>query len=470
MALSECTQAILLLTVRFPGSEHERARPLSPTEWGRFAAWLKERSLAPEDLFEGPSHRLLQHWTDNKVTHERVEALLKRGHALALAADRWQAAGLWIVTRSDPDYPARLKQKLGRTSPAVLFGSGNRELLSGGGLGVVGSRKAPDADLEYARSVGCIAAGQGHTLISGAARGIDMAAMLGALESEGTVVGVLADGLLRKCMSAAFRPYLASNDLALFSTVHPEAPFHAGSAMHRNRYIYCLSDATMVVHSGRKGGTWSGAVENLNHSWTRLWVKVQADSRTGNAELIRKGAAPITVDADQVRVCRLFDSVESPSLFPSTSPEPEPPARPTAEDPGARQHRQEEVLERPRRQSRTSVTTDPPQSSAPAGSKGIGTSRGMAIPLSKGNAESDIKEAFYGLFLQAFQLASSAEPVTPQPLADSLGLELRQIKSWLARASAEGRIKKLQRPVRYEWDPRAQGTLFREEIPDSAGK
>ncbi len=35
--------------------------------------------------------------------------LLARGHSLALAVDKWQRAGLWILTRGDADYPVRLK-------------------------------------------------------------------------------------------------------------------------------------------------------------------------------------------------------------------------------------------------------------------------------------------------------------------------------------------------------------------------
>ena len=135
MAFSEATQATLLLTARLAGSRQGGPRPLTATEWGRFAAWLKECSLAPDNLLGEQVSEILRDWVDERVSRERIGALLDRGPALALAADKWQAAGLWVVTRSDTDYPAKLKQRLGRTSPAVLFGAGNRTLLSDGGAG-----------------------------------------------------------------------------------------------------------------------------------------------------------------------------------------------------------------------------------------------------------------------------------------------------------------------------------------------
>ncbi|MGF1613818.1 MAG: DNA-processing protein DprA [Gammaproteobacteria bacterium] len=174
---------------------------------------------------------------------------MNRGSALAIAMEKWLRAGLWVMTRADQDYPSRLKRRLGTDSPAVLYGYGNRSLLNSGGLAVVGSRNAADDDLEYTRRVGVAAASQGYSIVSGGARGIDEAAMLGALENEGTAVGVLADSLLRACSSTKYRRHLLAKNLVLVSTFHPEAGFNAGNAMQRNKYIYCLAEAARVVHS-----------------------------------------------------------------------------------------------------------------------------------------------------------------------------------------------------------------------------
>jgi predicted Rossmann fold nucleotide-binding protein DprA/Smf involved in DNA uptake len=167
-------------------------------------------------------------------------------------------------------------------------------LLNGGGLAVIGSRNVNDEDLAYSRNLGALAAGEGYSIVSGGARGVDEASMLGALEAEGTVIGVLADSLLRACTSAKYRKYLLANNLVLISTFYPEAGFNAGNAMQRNKYIYCLSDAAIAVQSGTKGGTWSGAMENLKKQWVPLWVKRTADTLAGNSAIVT-GSLPVGI-------------------------------------------------------------------------------------------------------------------------------------------------------------------------------
>ena len=52
--------------------------------------------------------------------------------------------------------------------------------------------------------------------------------------------------------------------LALVSPYDPAAGFNVGHAMGRNKLIYALADAALVVSSDyQKGGTWTGAVEQL---------------------------------------------------------------------------------------------------------------------------------------------------------------------------------------------------------------
>ena len=88
-------------------------------------------------------------------------------------------AGLWILAYLDDGYPERLRERLQDKMPPILFGCGDRSLLGSGGLAVIGSRKAPARDLEYARAFGSAAAEEGVAIVSGGARGIDEAVMTG---------------------------------------------------------------------------------------------------------------------------------------------------------------------------------------------------------------------------------------------------------------------------------------------------
>lgn len=287
--LNTDTQAILLFTAYFGKPAEGEPKPLTPTEWGRFAFWLKDRNTRPGELLAEGLSKALPEWQDRTISLARLQALLDRGAALAIAVEKWQRTGIWIMTRSDPDYPVRLKQRLENQAPPVLFGCGSRRMLNNGGIAVVGSRNAKDTDLDFARTLGKKVAVSGMTIISGGARGIDEAVMLGTLEVEGTVIGVLADSLLRATVSQKYRQAIRQRNLVLVSSFNPEAGFSTGNAMARNKYIYCLSDKAVVIESGKSGGTWNGATENLKKGWVPLWVMTSSDPDAGNAELVQLG-------------------------------------------------------------------------------------------------------------------------------------------------------------------------------------
>jgi predicted Rossmann fold nucleotide-binding protein DprA/Smf involved in DNA uptake len=237
--------------------------------------------------------------------------LLGRGGALGLALEKWHRAGLWVLTRLDSEYPGRLRKRLKAESPPVLFGCGNKRLLNQGGIAAVGSRNSTESDLTFTNHLGVAAAAHGYSIVSGGARGVDQAAMFAALQSEGTVVGVLANNLLRSVTSAEYRKHLKTNNLVLVSPFNPEAGFNVGNMMARNRYIYCLADAAVVVSSTPdKGGTWHGAIEDLKAGWVPLWVKKSCARNSGNTELVRRGAKEWSQN-DFPNLINLFDNVPS---------------------------------------------------------------------------------------------------------------------------------------------------------------
>jgi len=72
MNLSPTAQATLLLTSYFSKSQVDAEKPLTNTEWGRFALWLKNKGITPADLLSGQPSELLIGWYDNKITIERL--------------------------------------------------------------------------------------------------------------------------------------------------------------------------------------------------------------------------------------------------------------------------------------------------------------------------------------------------------------------------------------------------------------
>jgi predicted Rossmann fold nucleotide-binding protein DprA/Smf involved in DNA uptake len=441
MSISSNTQAILLLTAHFSKTKDGAAKPLTPKEWGRFAFWLKEKSLTPECLITGRPDEFLKGWNDKTVTPQRIEELINRGSALAFSMEKWLRSGLWVMTRSDGDYPQRLKKRLSTDSPAVLFGCGNRSLLNGGGLAVVGSRHTSENDLAYSQDLGKLAAENGYSIVSGGAKGVDESAMMGALEVEGTVIGVIANDLLRVATNAKYRSYLMANNLVLLSPFYPEAGFNIGNAMQRNKYIYCLSDAAVVVHSGTKGGTWSGAHEALKKRWVTIWVKETKDKKAGNSVIIEEGGRCLPSNIDAIDFLNIFKEVkEKPEV-------------------------NNDLFEKPNVfTTQELIAAEPESDVASEVQSDSGPSLKFNLEIQgddpTANSESNIGQiSFYEFFLTTIEPICSDGPKTTEELMKLLSLNKTQLNTWLKQAVAEKKIRKLSKPVRYEWGVSHQGSL-----------
>ena len=292
--LSPNTQAVLLLTAPLTSGGRgggEAAQPLTPSEYKAVAKTLVAVGKQPCDLMEGSKPEALEACR-HIVGGDRLNALLGRGLLLAKAVERWCTLSIWVVSRSDEGYPKRLKARLRADAPPVLYGRGDARLLDEGGLAVVGSRHVDDALIEYAEDVGAKAAGASKVIVSGGAKGIDQAAMRGALTVGGRVVGILADSLERSVLNRDNQHFLEEGQLTLISPYDPAAGFNVGNAMRRNKYIYALSNAGLVVCSDlEKGGTWAGAVEQLQAlHFVPVYVKAEGASSPGLDALRRKGA------------------------------------------------------------------------------------------------------------------------------------------------------------------------------------
>ena len=434
-SLSQTAQATLLLTSYFSKANNESAKPLTNTEWGRFALWLKDKSMVPADLLINDPKALLHDWYDARISADRIVHLLNRGHSLAIAMEKWQRAGLWVVTRSDPEYPRRLKQRLKTDSPPVLFGCGNKALLNEGGVAVIGSRDASDADLIFTDQVGAKAATEGVAVVSGGARGIDETAMLGAMKQGGVVIGVMADSLLKAATSAKWRNGLMDGHVVLVSPFYPEAGFNAGNAMARNKYIYCLADASLVIRSGKKGGTITGAEENLKKAWVPLWVKPTTDKEAANADLVAKGGGWCVADSNSLTIADLLKNSscvtgqvkeEQIGLF----------STPAQSDLFAEieSKSEAEIYKIEQNVSGFEAQTD----SVASMEQVIETEWALSSPVD-----------FYRLFTTGLQRLAEL-PVTVDELIKNTGLHKSQLTDWLKRAEEDSVVKKLNRPVRYQ--------------------
>ena len=201
-------------------------------------------------------------------------------------------SGIKTLTPNNENFPLRLLQRLGRKSPALFYAVGNLEHLNKPTMGIVGSRNVSEEGAEVAKNLSKTAVDMGYAVVSGGARGVDQLSMNAAYESNGNVIGVLADSLLKAVNNSDMRrSLLEDSNTVLITPYSPDAPFNVGNAMGRNKVIYAISFLTFVVATDEdKGGTWTGAIESLRNGFGKVAVWRGEGEGPGNAELELKGA------------------------------------------------------------------------------------------------------------------------------------------------------------------------------------
>lgn len=454
--LSPNTQAILLLTAPLiAGRGTPYSELLSPGEYKRLARHLREIQRQPADLLSPDAADLLRA-CQPMIDEARLQRLLGRGFLLSQVVERWQARAIWVVSRADAEYPRRIKARLREDAPAVLYGCGDMGLLESGGLAVVGSRHVDDSLIDYAMDVGRLAARSGRTIVSGGAKGIDQAAMRGALEAGGKVSGVLADSLEKTTMNRENRNLLLEGQLVLISPYDPGAGFNVGNAMQRNKLIYALADASLVVSSDlNKGGTWTGAVEQLDKlKFVPVYVRSTGESSVGLDALRGKGAMPWPNPQDADAFEGVFDTA---APVPAQAPKPEPSlfsgeALPDTEKAPP------EIAEVP---PAIEVANEPTQSTVSTTDEELIKSVSETVPTVTATPETKQQEAaplatttstpadtLFAAVRDVILLLLKA-PMKDAEVATALDISNAQAKAWLLRLLDEGAIEKQKKPAGY---------------------
>jgi predicted Rossmann fold nucleotide-binding protein DprA/Smf involved in DNA uptake len=202
-----------------------------------------------------------------------------------------------MLSREDVEYPESLTRRLGDQSPPVLFGSGEVSMLSEKAIGIVGSRDADTSSLQFTERLAEWAVRGGLSVVSGAARGVDSVAMRAAFTAGGKVAGVLAESLEQRIRDTETRRAVAEGQAVFISPYGPATPFSVGAAMGRNKLIYCLSTAVVVVAATKgSGGTWAGAEEALRAHWVPVVFRASDYLSPADQALSVMGAHPLNED------------------------------------------------------------------------------------------------------------------------------------------------------------------------------
>lgn len=449
--ISQNTQAILLLTAPLiVGRSNSSSDLLTPGEYKQLARYLREKQCQPADLLSLGSDELLR-ICQPIIDGGRLKNLLGRGFLLSQVIERWQTRAIWVVSRADTNYPRSLKTRLGEDAPAVLYGCGDISVLGNGGLAVVGSRYVDDELIEYTMSIGQLTARSGRMLVSGGAKGIDQAAMRGALESGGRVVGVLSDSLEKTAMNREHRNLLMDGQLVITSPYDPNAGFNVGNAMQRNKLIYSLADAALVVNTDlNKGGTWAGAKEQLDKfKFVPVYVRSTGSLCKGLEALRQKGALPWPNPQDSDGFVAVFDVPQKSASAASLQTTLPLPTQETssmfsnADLNGFLPKDVQKTLKKNNEQP-SPIVILPNDEAGSLESNSSGVNVVSAIPPAQTPADTlfaTVREVLKKMLLT---------PMKETEVVSTLQVNLNQAKEWLQRLVEEGSLEKInKRPARY---------------------
>jgi len=282
--------------------------------------------------------------------------------------------------------------------------------------------------------------------VSGGAKGIDQAAMRGALESGGKAIGVLADSLEKAAMNREHRNLLLERKLVLVSPYDPSAGFNVGNAMQRNKLVYALADASLVVNADlQKGGTWAGAIEQLEKfRFVPVYVRSTGERSIGLDALQKKGAIPWPNPQDADSLVTVFEVTTTAGL-------PEQVGFPLSIGESAETRFTAPEVREPTTVPQTEEDS-PGSSTGESDEESAQTLEGSPVVEKRVHLESDeangSKETASKPAEVLFSAARDAIPrVLNRPMKDSevaaaLGLTRVQAKAWLQRLVDEGVVEK----------------------------
>jgi predicted Rossmann fold nucleotide-binding protein DprA/Smf involved in DNA uptake len=417
--LTSNTQAILLLTAPLVAGRGDlSAKLFSLGEYNKLARLLREKQRHPADLIGTDAGEVLNNCA-RQFGKERLEALLGRGFLLSQAVERWSARSIWVISRADPSYPKRLKARLKEDAPPLLYGCGDFGLLEKGGLAVVGSRHVDEELIGYTEGIGKLAAEAHRTLISGGAKGIDKAAINGALQSRGEAVAVMSDSLERAAVARENLEPLMDHRLLLMSPYDPAAGFNVGNAMQRNKVIYALADAGLVVTSDfEKGGTWAGAIEQLGRfHFVPVFVRNGSNAGRGNSALIEHGGLPWPNPENAAELDRVLSTALA------------------------------SVAAEPKQKALSFTLREQP--AANAGSAKPAEPSNVVGHASKAN--SSPAEELFNIVREILRRELGIASLTEAEIVGLLTITKSQAKEWLARLIKDGMVEKVKKtkPVQY---------------------
>ncbi len=212
----------------------------------------------------------------------------------------------------DKDYPSRLSNC--HDSPILLYYKGNAPLNNRRVVSIVGTRHASAYGKEICEEICTHLKNYDVLILSGLAYGIDSCAHRVSLENGISTVGVLGHGLdtLYPSQNRKIAERMIENGGLLSEFISGTKPDRENFPK-RNRIVAGMSDAIVVVESGRKGGAIITA--QLGNSYNRdvfaVPGRVGDEYSVGCHYLIRTNRAALIENGSNLTYYMGWEKVES---------------------------------------------------------------------------------------------------------------------------------------------------------------
>lgn len=268
-------------------------RSVGPRTWNRWLAELARQDLSLGGFFDLPAYRrdeCLRNWPTIARALRREAPSAERVKQIAERLDREKTR---LVSITDSVYPRRLLSDLGFDAPTFLYVTGKLTHLRSATVAIVGTREPSDAGRETARAYAAALAREGIHVVSGHARGIDIAAHEGALRAGGSTSLVLPRGLFAFSHAPALRDLATPDNCLILSEFAPHITGGRELPIRRNTTIASLADGLIVIECGLIGGTsytFREARRLRRPLWSVIYPEPVPPSAAGNHSLLSAGA------------------------------------------------------------------------------------------------------------------------------------------------------------------------------------
>ena len=214
--------------------------------------------------------------------------------AAAALIEKSERDGIEVLTPADERFPRQLRSI--PDPPIMLFSRGRLDLVALPAVAIVGSRDHTGYGRDVARMLATAAAHAGIVVVSGMARGLDAVAHSAALDSGGTTIGVLGNGIGVVYPAANRELYdRVEGEGLLLSEFQPGERPTAYSFPRRNRLISGLASVVVVVEAAKGSGTLLtvGAALEQGKDVMAVPGPITWNTSDGTNQLIRDGADPL---------------------------------------------------------------------------------------------------------------------------------------------------------------------------------